>query len=41
MLNDIKIVALTGTLLNTRWEELVFVANIFSGSDKYDIETAN
>ena len=38
MLNDIKIIALTGTLLNTRWEELAFVANIFLGEDKYNVD---
>ena len=40
-MDDVKIIALTGTLLNTRWEELVFVANIFLGEDKYDIDSAN
>lgn len=38
MLDNTKIIALTGTLLNTRWQELGFVANIFLGEDKYNIE---
>jgi len=41
MRDDVKILALTGTLLNTRWEELAFVANIFLGENKYDPETVN
>ena len=38
MLGDkIKVIALSGTVLNTQWFEIFYIGNIFKGYDYWDV----
>lgn len=38
MISKIKIICLSGTVLNTQWHEIFYIGNIFKGYNYWNVE---